>query len=87
MSKRRGNKKNDDLDLDTRESEAPGDSVKSNITSKVSKGKKGKGKGNKDEWDSEDDKGIEVDLNAGSDGETGPASKKNQKKAKGTNYN
>lgn len=77
MSKKRGNKKNRDIDDDFPDNK--GDSDVPAVTSKSGKGKKGKKE--KKEWTEEEDKKFELDLNA-SDDEITPVAKKALKKGK-----
>lgn len=86
MSKKRGNKKNQDLD-DFESPSFVGDSEKGNVTSKAgkSKAKKGKGKGKKDDdWSDNDDRVAAKanDDDSDGDGDIKPAAKKGAKKAK-----
>lgn len=84
MSKKRGNKKNVNLDNDSDE-EVPNmkaNAEKANLTSKSSKTKapkKGK-KGKRGDW-SDDDEGKTVSLIGTGDEETQPVAKKSSKKS------
>lgn len=86
MSKKRGNKKNQDIDDDFEESTKINveDTDKKQVTSKPAKGKSAKkGKGKKDnDWSDNDEK---FDIKKAGDSEdefTKPAAKKSQKKCK-----
>lgn len=85
MSKKRGNKKNKDLDDDfkTNSNSIQNDGDKTIITSKTTKGKgkKSKTKDDDDDWGGENEKKFELELNV-SDDEAAPAGKKVQKKGK-----
>ncbi|KAF5301490.1 hypothetical protein FQR65_LT08793 [Abscondita terminalis] len=84
MSKKRGNKKNQDFDEDIKTTNAikDNDVEKNAAPLKATKSKKSKAK-NKDDWGGEDDKKFELDLNVGDDEPIAVNKKSNKKKTKG----
>ncbi|KAK4883077.1 hypothetical protein RN001_006396 [Aquatica leii] len=84
MSKKRGNKKNQDFDDDfkTTNTIKDNDIEKTVPSTKAAKGKKVKTK-SKNDWADEDDKKFELDLNVSDDEVIGINKKSNKKKVKG----